>query len=475
MIRARAAGFLLWILLLCGGAQAAIVDDYAYAWPVQVQGTSAAWQVEITPEVYAAVTSADLRDVEVVGASGEPVPVAAFHPATATAPPGAFVELPQFALPLAPASTGAPADTDAIRLQIERGADGRLRRVDANVGTPSVAAAPVRDVLLDASGVHEPIATLRLDWTASGDATAQFAISGSDDLQQWRPLVASATVLHLIQGGNVLDRHEIALNGTRAQYLRLHRLDDGTPLPPFSARVRSAASTAERPALQWLTATSSGADVRRMDPLLPAGDGQRTVAFRYELPAMLTIEAIRVALVDDNSLAHVHVLSRRRAGDQLDAWQLRADFVAFRLHQGDAVISNDDYTAISGPRARDWRVEFATPVEHPPALSLAYHPDRFVFLAQGAGPYRLIAGSGRARRGDYPIDAALASLRASQGSNWQPPLATLGARTTLRGDAALIVAAPVVQRDWRTWILWAVLVGAAALVAGLALSLLRKG
>ena len=475
MNRLGAAAISLCILMPAG-ALAATSDDYAYAWPVQAQGTSAAWQVELTPDVYAAVATGDLRDVEVVSAGGDAVPMAPFHPATAAASPGAFIDLPQFALPVAVASAGAPADSDAIRLQIERGADGRLRRVDANVGAPNVSATPaVRDLLLDASGVHEALATLRLDWIGSEDATAQFAISTSDDLQQWRPLLASATVLHLTQGGNVLDRHEIALNGTRAPYLRLRRLDDGAPLAQFSARVRSATSTPERPALQWLTARSNGAEARRMDLSLPGGDGHSTVAFRYELPAMLAIDAIRVALVDDNSLAHVHVLSRRRAGDEAAAWEQRADFVAFRLHQGDAIIGNDDYPATPGPRARDWRIELATPVEHAPTLSLAYHPDRFVFLAQGAGPYRLVAGSGRARRGDYPIDAALASLRASQGSNWQPPLATLGARATLGGDAALIAPALVVHRDWRTWLLWAVLVGAAALVAGLALSLLRKG
>ena len=475
MNRLSIAAIYLFILVSAPG-HAATADDYAYAWPVQAQGTSAAWQVELTPEVYAAVTSGDLRDVEVVGAAGEPVPTAPFRPATAAVPPAAMIELPLFALPAAAARAGAPADNEAIRLQIERGADGRLRRVDANVGAASAAAIPTaRDLLLDASGVHAPIATLRLDWSGSDDATAQFSISTSDDLQQWRPLLASATVLHLTQAGNVLDRHEIALDGTQSHYLRLRRLDNGAALAQFSARIRTAAASTERPSLQWLTASVSGSDARRMDLSLPGGDGQRAVAFRYELPAMLMIDAIRVALADDNSLAHVHVLSRRRAGDEPGAWEQRADFVAFRLRQGEVLIGNDDYTATSGSRARDWRIEFATPLEHAPTLALAYHPDRLVFLAQGPGPYRLVAGSARARRGDYPIDAALASLRASQGSNWQPPLATLGARTTLRGDAALVAPAPVVHRDWRTWILWAVLVGAAALVSGLALSLLRKG
>jgi hypothetical protein len=124
-------------------------------------------------------------------------------------------------------------------------------------------------------------------------------------------------------------------------------------------------------------------------------------------------------------------------------------------------------------RMQDWRIEFATPLAHAPALSVAYLPQRFVFLSQGAGPYRLLAGSARARRGDYPIDGALAQLRAKSGAGWQPPLAALGARATLQGEHALVAQPVVVQRDWKTWLLWAVLAGAAALIGGLALSLLR--
>jgi zinc transporter ZupT len=38
----------------------------------------------------------------------------------------------------------------------------------------------------------------------------------------------------------------------------------------------------------------------------------------------------------------------------------------------------------------------------------------------------------------------------------------------------MTVPAATPARDWKTWLLWAVLVGAAALIGGLALSLLRK-
>ncbi|MDR3386302.1 MAG: DUF3999 family protein [Rudaea sp.] len=496
------------LFILCLNARAALPDEYAYAWPLQTPGDSAAWQVELTPEIYAAISSADLRDVEVVNAAGEPVPFAPYRVFVNAATQELPLVLPVFELPEPPANAPAMSADEAIRLHIERGADGRLRRLDAKVGDSAPPASPrtgvggarapmpisgrgagsastadvmpaagsQRDLLLDASRITDPLSGLRIDWEDNGaDISAQFALSASDDLQTWRSLLASATVLRLNQDGNRLDRHEIALPGIRAAYLRLRRLDAGPALPSLRILARrSLPSTGEQPARQHLTATLVGSDVQHMDRTLPAGDGQRVVAYRYQLPAALAIEAVNIELADDNSLARVHVLSRQGMDNPMQ-WLQRADLVAFRLREDDTVIGNDEVAASGAGRAQDWRIEFTTPLAHAPTLSVAYLPQRFVFLSQGAGPYRLLAGSARARRGDYPIEGALAQLRGKLGASWQPPLATPGPRTMLQGDRAFEAPPPApVQRDWKTWLLWAVLAAAAALIGALALSLLRK-
>jgi len=463
-------------------ACAAPADDYAYAWPLQTQGDSAAFQVELTPEVYAAVTRADLRDIEVVNAAGEAVPLA-----PRAAPSAAVALETQVALPIFPLPEPAAqkdGDDEFIRLHVERGADGRLRSLDAQTrANPSAAEAHAptanqRDLILDASALRDSLSSLQILWDGTGQSiSAQFAVSTSDDLQKWRSVVASASVLHLEQNGNVLERHGVTLDGTRATYLRLRRLDDGPPLRDLRVfgRLHTHAN-AESAGVQWLAASVDGSDVRYLSRALAPADGKHNVAWRYHLPAPLAVEAIRIALADDNSLARIVAISRERDPyDDPAAWQQRGVYVAFRLRQDGTVVDNDDFTAVPSRRASEWRLESATALEHAPALSVAYRPDRFVFLAQGGGPYRLVAGSARAQRGDYPIDTALAPLRAKLGADWQPPLATLGARATLRGEDALkpAPAAPPV-RDWRSWLLWAVLVGAAALIGGLALSLLRK-
>ncbi|MBS0569553.1 MAG: DUF3999 domain-containing protein [Proteobacteria bacterium] len=476
MTRTAFAGLVALLLAPC--AQATPDTDYAYAWPLQTTGDGAAWQVELAPEVYAAIGTEDLRDVEVVNADGASVPTAIYHRVRQISQGETWIDLPLFVVPVS-TSPGADGD-ESIRLHIERGADGKLRQLDAHIGAP-VAAAPATPTasewLLDASSVRETLEALRIDWSAdNADTTAQFSIGASEDLQHWRVLVAEATVMELRQAGNLLQRHDVALHGARANYLRLRRLDAGAPLPAMRVRLRALAMpTVQQPVRQWLATQVVGSAAQRLDPSLPAYAGDHLIAFDYQLPAALVASGLRVELADENSVVAAHVLSRRVDANETKApWALRAGFVAFRIRQGATLVENDEVPVSPGGRARDWRIELATPLEHAPRLEVAYIPDRFVFLAQGAGPYRLVAGSARVRRADYPVDTALASLRSQLGNTWQPPLATLGARQVLQGSQAMVARTPTPARNWKTWLLWTVLVGAAILIGGMAWSLVRK-
>jgi hypothetical protein len=134
-------------------------------------------------------------------------------------------------------------------------------------------------------------------------------------------------------------------------------------------------------------------------------------------------------------------------------------------------IDNDDYVLTAPLAAREWRLRSPVVLNPTPVVEVAYLPDRFVFLAQGRGPYALVAGSRSARRTSLPVEQALAPLRARLGNDWAPPVAILGARTAAAGTAAY--AKQETPTDWRGWLLWAFLIVGAAIVGGFALSLLR--
>ena len=180
-------------------------NDYAYAWTLVPDVGAPAYQVELTPEVYAALTTNDLRDFDVVNNKGESVPTSLYRP-TAAAPRNPTVTLPIFTVPTQRDETSSASD-DAIHLHIERGADGRLRGLDAaTTAPPSVTGGgrmptpelsrerPQLDnrskIILDASRLHAPLLSLHIDWDRATDATAHVGISASEDLENWRSIVA---------------------------------------------------------------------------------------------------------------------------------------------------------------------------------------------------------------------------------------------------------------------------------------------
>lgn len=479
----------LFCILFAVAAASARADpkDYAYSWTIVPDVGGPAYQVELTPEVYAALTTNDLRDFDVVNNRGESVPTTLYRP-VAVAPRAPVAAVPMFKVSAPPDDT--VASDEAIHLHIERGPDGRLRSLDAATTAqpvpytpdPHVAnggarlptgvgasAAPLPQlefdnrakIILDTSRLHDPLLSLYVDWDRTIDATARFSISASDDLQNWRVLVANAAATRLTQDGNTLERHEIPLDRAPHAYLMLTRFDNGPALRGFQARV-TMPPNAQQPEPRWMAASADGTD--------PSDSTGST--FVYHLSAPLAATGANLQLADDNAVARAQLSYTPMLEPK--AHYAAASFVAFRLRDGDTLLSNDPQRNLHLPRAREWRVTFATPVAQAPSLEIGYTPDRIVFLAQGGQPYRLLAGSGKAHHADAPVDVALANWRASNGADWKPPLVTLGARAEAGGAEALEAVKPVVVPPWRTWLLWGVLVAAAAVVGGLALSLLRK-
>ena len=94
-----------------------------------------------------------------------------------------------------------------------------------------------------------------------------------------------------------------------------------------------------------------------------------------------------------------------------------------------------------------------------------------LFLAAAPPRCATTGASARAARPATPLPQLIDTLRAARGKDWQPAVATLGQREELAGAAALRPGTPI---DWKRWLLWALLLGGALLVAGFAASLLRK-
>ncbi|MEO8010464.1 MAG: DUF3999 domain-containing protein [Dokdonella sp.] len=437
-------------------AQASTPSQYAIVIPINTKTDSAAWQVELDASVYTWSRDSALRDMRVFNADGIAVPMQTWQAAkrdddvTEQRADLILIELP--ALPASPASSD-------LSVVVERGADGRLRRIEANQST-STSPSRSRDWLLDCASFESAIDRLRLHWsTPDNGVIARFAIEASDDLQRWRTLRDEVSIVLLHQDGARIDHREIPLDGNRSKYLRLRRLDDGPELVGLRAEaLRERRQHGALAPLQWLQAHA-------IETTVPSAE------FEYGLAASIPVSAVRVQLGTENALAQLVLSSgsTRRNGETNG--QPLARLVAYRLRHEDRIIDSGELTIGTTSRVQTLTLTAAAPIAVAPRLSVGWRPARIVFLSEGRGPFVLAVGHADERRVDAELGNAMSALRATLGAQWQPPLATLGIARQAAGEMAFT---PLPEATpWRRWLLWIVLIGAAALVSAIALSLLR--
>jgi hypothetical protein len=449
------------LLLAASTAKATTPADYAAVFPITTTGNQAAWLLELDVDVYRWSQDEDLRDIAVFNAAGNPVPLGQWSEitpieVTEDRAPVPLLSLPRVVVPKVSGNWRSPTMPGSRK----------QREPSAIEVRPSGNSRPNREWLIDATDLSVGVDTIHLDWSSpTSGVFARFEVYASSDLERWMTARHGATVMALEEDGARIDRREITLDLEGFSYLLLMRTDDGPDLIGLHAEVSGRYVRVGAPApVQWVNATYHST---------VNDDTTHEIQWRYDLPAALPASEVRVGLLNDNALAHLQVLSAADASNGSTRWSQRAETIAYRLRRGDDLIESADVPLASSPRTRSLRIDSTTPLAQPPRLSVGFRPQRVVFLAEGDGPYVLAVGSRIARHPDYPISTAIDQLR--KYPDWHPPTAALGSMQTSAGERA--IAAPLVTHTdppgWKRWLLWGVLIGAAAVVGGIALSLLR--
>jgi hypothetical protein len=440
-------------------AHAGMRTDYVQEWPLRLsRADGGAFRVELTSAIYESAQDSSLADIEVFNAAGDAVPSALFAPdqPLARAERAPRVAIDFFALPSRPADSTA----GGVEFHAERGADGRVSRVDVSVVDPAAPPTPRNDVLLDLSQLREPVVAIELDWRATeSPLDVAYAIETSHDLRTWSSTALRGGIVDLRNAGGQLRRDRIELGGLTAPYVRLvANPADGAPeITSVTAELRAATT---EPAWSWQPLPA-----RRVEE-----NGH--VHFDFTLPARIPVQRVDVT-PGANNTAIEWTLSSRESDKA--TWQMRAGpWMGYQVDAGGGVERSATQPIFAPTRDRLWRLDAATAVASAPTLRLGYRAEVLVFLAQGDGPFTLAAGSAKARRGDAPIARLVAELRGRRGSDWQPLPAYVDTARVVSGPAALQPATPVRTIDWKSWLLWAVLAGGALIVTAMALQLLRR-
>ncbi|WP_305806169.1 DUF3999 family protein [Stenotrophomonas sp. YIM B06876] len=449
---------LLWLALLPMSAQAA--DDFARQWPLQLsQPDAGAYRATLDAPVYAAAYWRDLRDVRVLDADGKPVASAVYAAATPLSGPQRTVELQWFALPVA-----ATTADDDLSVVVQRDTAGKLLSIRNSVAAGGTAGAADPVWLVDLGDDAGKLRALHIDW-ADRDATLDlgYRLEGSDDLRGWQVLDPQARLVQLNNQGRVLRNNTIKVE-TDLRYLRLVPLQrSGAPaLRGLRGELVDAVDSGD---WQWLELTAQ-----------PGGNAKD--GYLYRLQGRVPVQRLDVRMPANSAVSwsvSSRDLDRPGADGNNPDWQLLTrDWNTWSLSEASAQQRSAPLETTGTITDRQWRLQ-AEPGSIPaeaPLLRLGYRPGSVVFLAQGRAPYLLVAGSANVTNTQAALDPMLAALRARNGAQWQPAIATPGAGAVRAGDVAYQPAkAP---RNWKNGVLWAVLVLGALAVAGFAFSLLRS-
>ena len=443
---------LAWLALVPLVAMAGIRDDYAQQWPLALsRDDGGAYRVVLNRDVYRQLRSAKLEDLDIVNADGIALASSLFGPEQPLAQAADAVEVPWFPLPRG--NDGQPSNISSIS---EIASDGSLRRV---VMADATAPGDSDEYLIDISRLREPVSALRFEWKAEQPSFEHtYQVAASDDLKTWRTVQGNGRLIQLANAGRRISENRIEMDSVQAKYLRVLPVGNDRRGLQLTRVLAELPERVTAPEWQWEELSAQRVQEAGVE------------YYEFEVQGRFPFQVTDVSLPGNS--ANEWMLKSR--DDPKAEWQFAAaPWLTYQVEGAGAANRSAPQTLDGTSRHRYWRLFSKQPLQGQlPTLRLGYRPEVVVFLAQGQPPYALLAGSARARRAEAPLAQMVEALRRERGNDWQPSPAYLGKAQALAGEAALKPAPP--KRDWKNWLLWALLASGALLVAGFAFSLLRN-
>lgn len=443
---------------LAGAAQAQPrIADLGYRAAIHTQPGHSHYRVQLPAAVYAGIERADLGDLRVLNASGEPVPYA-FLPRRQDQPAPVQVQIAR----LFPLYGEESKGLDGVKLDVTRDAGGTVIRF-ASEPKPAKGERKLLGYLVDASALQLPVEAMTLQWQTAANFSGAVRIEGSDDLSRWGTLAGDAPILVLEHAGERLERRRVELPARMVKYLRLSfaRVPQDFLLTGVSLEQRG-----ERvePARQWR-------------PLAGAAVPDKQGEYRFESGGRFPVDRVRLGLPQQNTIARIQLLARDR---EEAPWRTVGSALAFRLQRNGAQVTSPD-VQVAPTADRQWLLRAdqrggglgAGQV----SLEIGWLPHEIVFAARGDGPFALAFGDRLAKPEALAVGTVVPEYR--DGKEVPAAVATVGEVTGApRAKLSLSDPLGMLRALWESgelkrWALWAALLAGVLAVAWMALRLLR--
>lgn len=434
-------------------------DEYAYGFMLSTKGGSEFFALDIPLAVYRSVTDSGLRDAGVFNADGQPVPRMFEHK-----PPEEQEIESQAGLGLVPLFGEEANKPEQLRLLLRQDAEGTVfeyQTPETQTSEPgnedeAQAEKPLTAYIVDARDLEIILDSLDFSWPDQPQGfIGRVNIEDSNDLQNWRKL-ASASLADLNYEDTTISQNRVNLVRKPADYLRITWYD-----MPENWAIESVAGIY----------TSREHSARRVNVTLNAtqsDDSSRE--YMFDTGGYPPADRVNLLLTEENIVVRASIHYRH---DGQERWRQAHSGLFYNItRQGNAVQSMP--ASMREIRARHWKVRIESGViAGRPRLQLGWHPDRLVFLAQGPGPFELVAGRANDRLEQFPQERVLgdSSIFRMLRESGRAGTASLGPRLDIAGSDSLEIAP---TNPLRVALLWLGLTGAIVLVGWLVWSLTHE-
>lgn len=453
--------FVLVTLLIASHSMAA-PDDFARGRVVDVTEPSIVQRLTLPPDLYEWTSRPDLGDVRVLNAAQDEVPYAVRRPLT-TDEHSPWQTYPLFVLPT---SDNREATDARVRIDVDDGGaiiairdtkvEGMISGGAKSEGRKNSADDEgAASFLVDASSMDQAATEMQIDWETSDEAdfVGTLRIEVSDDLNSWRSLIRATTIANLSSGDHEVRLDRIELPRTKERYLKITQVDGSARVSLSNVQLRYRES--QLPDRQWKSLGGVSVD-----------DGHE-----FESGGLFPTDRLVLQPADSSVsyLVEARFYSRAKPDEM---WRSRGEHTFYRTTINGIVVEADPLSIAYGDQY--WRVELDDDGLISPVLRIGWLPDELIFLTQGEAPFVLAYGQAGMEGRPWPLQQLLDKLATGRehGLIGDVSVARTGAAEMLGGPNRLKPRAEPI--DWRTVILWAVLLAGVIVVGSLAFRLLRS-
>jgi len=394
--------------------------DFAYGIPIETVNDDSIQRVVLPLTVYQNVTRDDLSDIAVFNRAGERVS----HEIRAVA---AAQKKRTYNLVFFPIFSDKNS-SQAINLEFVRADDGSLIvKGNPNTQPDNMLTA----YLVDTRTIkNQWLENVILTWEET-DKTWINALKllASNDLQNWIELPIAASVAQLNYKDEHILRNTIAINKVPYNYMLISA---NKSLDFQLEQLQAITVTQQDQPYDWFTIQANAKSWRQNE-------------YEFHLPRGMSVSALDINLGKQANMIRVEVFSRNQV--KLP-WQRRTEAIIYNLMLNKQRLINQQLE-FGSSRDSYWLIKMSKIPNDLTSLTVGWHPDELIFIADGNAPYTLAYGN--------------ANITKYQSMNMmsQMPLvkdissAKLGKPFNLSGLNALKPAAKPI--DYKVGILWGVL------------------